>query len=121
MRRRTGGSLLRADTGFCQRDGGGVAIGSALICRGIPANPKMNTFTFQPRWKEELVCTCHGGSFVLELTMGRLGAYLPTEDAWKLKSPLWARDLWPELKSELEAWCKANNAKFVIDETAAVY
>jgi hypothetical protein len=81
----------------------------------------MSTFTFLPRWKEELVCTGHGGSFILELPMGVLSAYLPTEDAWRRKAPAWARDLWPELKSELEAWCKANNAKFVIDGTAAVY
>jgi hypothetical protein len=81
----------------------------------------MNTFTFEAKWKEELVCTGEGGSFVLELTMGTLGAYLPTEEAWKLKSPPWSRDLWPVLKTELEAWCKEHRAKFVIDETATVF
>ena len=81
----------------------------------------MSTFTFRPRWKEELVCTGPGGSFVLEFTMGVLGAYLPPEEVWLHKSPEWARHLWPELKAELEAWCKANKAKFVIDESAAVY
>ena len=78
-------------------------------------------FKFQPRWKEELVCTGPGGSFVLELPMGILSAYLPTEESWRVKAPEWARDLWPELKSELEAWCRANNAKFYIEATAAVY
>jgi hypothetical protein len=81
----------------------------------------MSTFTFQPRWKEELVCTARGGSFVLELTMGVLGAYLPTEEAWKRKAPEWARDLWSVLKAELESWCQSNNTKFVIDENAAIY
>ena len=81
----------------------------------------MSTFTFQPRWKEELVCTGPGGSFVLELPMGILSAYLPTEEAWKRKAPAWACDLWPELKTELEAWCRANHDQFYIDASAAVY
>lgn len=81
----------------------------------------MSTFKFQPRWKEELVCTGPGGSFVLELPMGILSAYLPTEDVWRSKAPAWARDLWSVLKEELEAWCVANKANFVIDETAGIY
>ena len=81
----------------------------------------MSTFTFRGRWREELVCTGPGGSFILELAMGVLTAYLPTENVWREKGPAWARDLWPTLRIELEAWCKANGAKFVIDETAAIY
>lgn len=53
--------------------------------------------------------------------MGILTAYLPTEEVWKQKGPEWARDLWPELKTELEEWCSANSAGFVVDETAFVY
>ena len=81
----------------------------------------MNVFKFQPRWKEELVVTGPGGSFILELPMGILSAYLPTEQVWERKAPSWAKDLWPDLKKELEVWCKENKAEFVIDETAAVY
>jgi hypothetical protein len=81
----------------------------------------MNTFQFEPRWKEELVCRSPGGSFVLELPMGILSAYLPTEDSWQEKSPPWARDLWPVLKLELEAWCKANKARLFIDASAGVF
>ena len=81
----------------------------------------MGTFRFLPRWKEELVCTGPGGSFILELPMGILTACLATEEAWQRKAPTWARDLWPTLKTELEDWCKQNNAKFVIDENALVY
>jgi len=81
----------------------------------------MSTFTFQPWWKEELVCTGPGGSFVLELPMGILSAYLPTEEVWKRAAPAWAHELWPDLKSELEAWCKKHNAKFVVEETANVW
>ena len=81
----------------------------------------MSTFTFQARWKEELVCTGAGGTFVLELSMGRLSAFLPTEDAWQKKAPTWARGLWPVLKLELEFWCKASKADLVIDESARVW
>jgi hypothetical protein len=80
----------------------------------------MSKFMFQPRWKEELVVTGDGGQFILELPMGVLAAYLPTESAWKTKSPAWARNQYAELKQELEEWCKENKAKFYIDETAGV-
>lgn len=80
-----------------------------------------NMFTFRTRWKEELVCKGPGGSFVLELPMGILSAYLPTESAWQQKSPEWSKDLWPILRKELEAWCRKNDAKFYIDETAKVF
>lgn len=53
--------------------------------------------------------------------MGVLSAYLPTEEVWPQKAPAWAKDLWPVLKSELEAWCKANHAKFVLDPAATVF
>ncbi|MCH8498603.1 MAG: hypothetical protein LAT63_08995 [Marinobacter sp.] len=80
----------------------------------------MSKFQFQPRWKEELVVTGDGGQFILELPMGVLSAYLPTESAWEAKSPEWARNQYVELKQELEEWCKKNKAKFYIDETAGV-
>ena len=80
----------------------------------------MGKFKFQPRWKEELVVTGDGGQFILELPMGVLSAYLPTESAWKSKSPEWAQNQYAELKQELEKWCKENKAKFYIDETAGV-
>ena len=81
----------------------------------------MSTFTFQPRWKEELVVAGAEGSFILELPMGVLSAYLPTENIWREKAPVWAKELWPVLKEELEVWCKENNAKFIVDKTAKVY
>ena len=81
----------------------------------------MSEFKFQPRWKEELVVTGSGGSFILELPMGILSAYLPTEEVWTQKAPSWAKGLYPELKNELEAWYRENKAKFVIDATAGVY
>jgi len=81
----------------------------------------LNIFTFQPRWKEELLCTSAEGSFVLEMPMGILSVYLPTELMWQSKGPKWAINLWPRLKEELEIWCRENKANFYVDETAGVY
>jgi len=78
-------------------------------------------FSFRPRWKEELVVTGSGGSFVLELPMGVLSAYLPTETEWERRAPEWARMLWPVLKQELEDWCADNKAQFHIDASADVH
>ena len=81
----------------------------------------MAAFEFRAKWKEELVCKGPGGVFVLELPMGILTAYLPTEEAFKSKAPGWAQGLWPQLKEELSQWCVANKAQLVIDPTASVY
>ncbi|MEZ5986143.1 MAG: hypothetical protein R3B94_09345 [Hyphomonas sp.] len=78
-------------------------------------------FQFLPKWKEELVVIAEEGSFKLDLAMGVLTAFLPTEEDWPDKAPAWARALYPELKQELEAWCTENNAKLVIDETGVVF
>ena len=76
---------------------------------------------FLPRWKEELVVTAPGGKFILDLPMGIFSACLPTQAAWRRKAPPWAQDLWPQLRAELEVWCRQNNAKFIIDERAGVH
>ena len=78
------------------------------------------TFQFHPRWKEELVVTGPGGSFILELPMGIYSAWLPTHQVWLDTAPEWAKDLWPILKEELEDWCRRNKAKIHIDEKAWV-
>jgi hypothetical protein len=83
--------------------------------------PPGSVFQFKPRWKEELVVTGPGGTFVLELSMGILTACLPPQELWPEKSPAWARDLWPTLKTELEAWCRAYGAQFIIDPAAGVW
>lgn len=78
-------------------------------------------FTFQPRWKEELVVTGQGGSLVLELPMGILSVYFPTEERWAVMAPVWARGHWARLRTELLAWCADNNAQFHEDRSAWVY
>jgi hypothetical protein len=78
-------------------------------------------FQFQPRWKEELVVTGPGGTFVLELPMGVLTAYLPTENAWQRKAPPWASGLWAILRAELSEWCEANKSELVTSNDAGVF
>lgn len=77
-------------------------------------------FNFQPRWKEELVVSCAQGAFVLEMPMGKLSVYLPTEISFLRFAPHWAREMWPVLKAELEAWCDASNAVLFIVPNAGV-
>ncbi|NTF08758.1 hypothetical protein G6L37_21530 [Agrobacterium rubi] len=79
------------------------------------------SFHFQTRWKEELVVSGNGGSFVLEMPIGVLSVYLPTETEWERRAPDWAKRLWPILRLELEDWCQENHAKFYIDHTAGIY
>jgi hypothetical protein len=81
----------------------------------------MPIFKFEPRWKEELVCSGPGGSFVLEMPMGKLTVLLLTEDEWISRGPTWARELWPILHAELKAWCAELDAVFAVDATAGVF
>lgn len=81
----------------------------------------MPVFEFKARWKEELVCTSPDGAFVLELSMGTLTAYLPSEQAFRSNAPTWAADLWPQLRDELAQWCVASNAALVVDHQARIY
>ncbi|MCB1050667.1 MAG: hypothetical protein H6510_12325 [Acidobacteria bacterium] len=78
-------------------------------------------YHFQPRWKEELVCTCNEGSFCLEYSMGSPWVYLPSESSWQQKAPAWAANHWSSLKDQLESWCKAQNSPLTISDTAPVY
>ncbi|WP_300066653.1 hypothetical protein [uncultured Ruegeria sp.] len=87
---------------------------SRLLSNLFRAKPR-TTFQFKPRWKEELLVIGPGGSFVLDLPMGVLSAYLPTEENWQKNGPAWARELWPTLRNELEDWCKKNKAQFHLD------
>jgi hypothetical protein len=58
---------------------------------------------------------------VLELPMGILSVYLPTEEAWGDRAPGWAKDLWPVLHDELQEWCQKNKANFFVHATAGIY
>lgn len=78
-------------------------------------------FSFQARWKEELIVTTSDGAFMLELVGRPPIAYLPSETVWRNRAPGWAKDLWPHLHAELQAWCVGNNVELAVNETARVY
>jgi hypothetical protein len=82
---------------------------------------KRLTFQFSPRWKEMMIVTGPGGHFTLDFWMGIPTISLPPEERWRDVAPSWAAELWPELKAELEDWCRNNNTKLEIDEKAGVY
>ncbi len=80
----------------------------------------MATWTFEPRWKEELLCSCADGKLVLELAMGILTVYLPPIEKWERVVPPWARGRYQELERDLRAWSRAQAIPMVIDESAHV-
>jgi len=75
---------------------------------------------FEPKWKEELVCTMDGRRFVVELTMGRLAVYFPTNAKWKAAAPEWAASQWERVRDDLVAWCAQQKIPLVIEENAWV-
>ena len=81
----------------------------------------MGGFQFQPKWKEELACSHALGKFVLEMPMGVPSVSLPTEQAWLVRGPEWAKPLWSQLHTELSAWCVANGIPLYVEEHAHVW
>ena len=77
-------------------------------------------FRFEPRWKEVLVVRAEAGAFELVLSMGIMTAYLPAQAEWQRQAPEWARPLWPQLRDELEEWCRGNGTQFIIDPSGTV-
>lgn len=81
------------------------------------ANSKVQ---FRPKWKEELVCTMDGRSFVVELTMGILTVYFPTHSKWESSAPEWARPHWERVRADLAVWCQQQKMPLVIENDAWV-
>jgi hypothetical protein len=72
-------------------------------------------FSFQPRWKEELVCQCELGQIVLDMPMGTVSVYVPTRDAWKTVAPVWAAPFWESFYEQLGAWCDTQKIPLHLD------
>ena len=79
------------------------------------------TMQFQPRWKEESVCSMDGRSFVIELTMGILTAYFPTRSTWEASAPDWAKHQWERARDALADWCSQQQIPLVIENHAQVW
>ena len=77
-------------------------------------------FTFKYRWKEELVCRCASGVFVLEMPMGNPCVMMPTEDAWKDKVPIWAKEHYQLFFDQLGEWCRQEKVPYFFDSSARI-
>jgi hypothetical protein len=76
--------------------------------------------SFNPRWKEELVCTAREGIFILEMPMGITTVYFPPEAVWEMRAPAWAAGYWREIHDQLSGWCAARKIPVVLREDAWV-
>jgi len=84
---------------------------------GEPASARVQ---FEAKWKETLVCTMDGKRFSIELTMGVLKVYLPTQSRWEAVAPDWARSQWERVREDLAVWCLRERIPLVVDESAWV-
>ena len=75
---------------------------------------------FQPKWKEELVCTMDGRQFIIEMTMGVLTVFFPSQSTWESCAPDWAIHHWAQVKEDLTLWCAQQKIPLVIEEHAWV-
>ena len=83
----------------------------------------MNTgakVSFEPKWKEELVCTLDGKTFVIEMTMGKLAVYFPSQSAWEASAPVWAKQEWERVRADLSDWCHEQKTPLRIEDHAWV-
>lgn len=77
--------------------------------------------SFQPRWKEELVCSCEYGSFILDMPMGIVSVDFPTESVWLELAPSWAKPHWESIQRQLASWCESQKFPLYVGPTARVY
>lgn len=77
----------------------------------------MVKFEFKSQWKEQLVCSCALGSFVLDMPMGVVSVYLPTKEHWQQVAPKWALTLWDALYQQLKQWCEGQEIPLHLDAT----
>ena len=82
------------------------------------ASPDTGGITFNPRWKEELVCSFEGRRIILEFTMGINAAHLPDESHWRNIAPAWAIGEWQRLHDALKAWCEGSRIPLYVDGKA---
>ena len=76
-------------------------------------------WTFTPRWKEELVCECAEGKLVIDMTMGVVRVYFPSEERWNTAAPPWARPRYVEILAALREWC-GDKTPLVVDDSGWV-
>jgi hypothetical protein len=61
-----------------------------------------------------------GQRFIIELTMGILTAFLPTQAKWEASAPEWARHQWVRVRDDLSDWCTKQKIPLIIEDNAWV-
>ena len=72
-------------------------------------------YKFFPKWKEELICQCADGTFILDYDMGSPTVYLPAKNKWATVAPDWSLEQWDTIYAQLTDWCSQNNVTLAID------
>ncbi len=103
--------------------------GSPIVARRSAPDPLGRTtimtvsepiFTFEPRWKEELVCSCPLGSLLLSMPMGVVSVRLPSEESWSSSAPEWAKPHWQSFRRQLREWCDQQGVPLSYTENPVV-
>lgn len=76
--------------------------------------------TYRSRWKEMLDGFYGPHQFTVEMTLGELHVFFPTEERWNRTAPAWAQGLWKKARDGAEAWGKAKSIPFSVDPGAWV-
>lgn len=80
----------------------------------------MKSFTFNIRWKEELDGFVDGHRFTVEITMGSLHVYFPSEEIWEKNAPEWAKGMWQEASDATARWAAGQSIPFEIADNTWV-
>lgn len=83
-----------------------------------PSNHVPAKVQFRPEWKELLVGSMDGKEFTIELTMGVLTVYFPTNEKWEASAPDWAKHQWERVRADLAIWCGQQKIPLVIENHA---
>ncbi len=75
---------------------------------------------YQPRWKEMFDGFLGDHRFTIEITMGVLHVYFPTEETWERSAPPWAQSMWACARDSAIQWADDNSIPFDIDHAAWV-
>jgi hypothetical protein len=62
-----------------------------------------------------------GKEFVVEITMGVLTVFFPTESSWRKTAPDWAIDQWQRVRGDLIEWCAQKDIPLIIEDRAWVF
>ena len=75
---------------------------------------------YRAKWKELLVGLIGNHSFSVEMTMGTLHVYFPTEEKWNESAPQWAIGQYGIAREEVINWCSKEEIPVTFESHAWV-